>query len=51
MLKSGTFATGEIDSQWTSKIKEAFLKWLDANPNEVKMTRAQLDSFMEKRTW
>ena len=51
MLKSGKFATGEIDSQWTSKIKDAFMKWLDENPNEVKITRAQLDAFMEKRTW
>lgn len=51
MLKSGRFSTGEIDSQWTNTIKEAFLKWLDQNPNKVKMTRAQLDAFMEKRTW
>jgi regulator of RNase E activity RraA len=51
MLKVGTFATGEIDSQWTNKIKDAFMKWLDENPNEVKITRAQLDAFMEKRTW
>jgi regulator of RNase E activity RraA len=51
MLKSGTYTTGEIDSQWTPAIKDAFLKWLDKNPNEVKMTRAQLDAFMEKRTW
>jgi regulator of RNase E activity RraA len=51
MLKSGTYTTGEIDSQWTAAIKDAFLKWLDKNPNEVKMTRAQLDAFMEKRTW
>lgn len=51
MLKSGKFTTGEIDSQWTNPIKEAFLKWLDQNPGKVKMTRAQLDAFMEKRTW
>jgi regulator of RNase E activity RraA len=51
MLKSGTYTTGEIDSQWTPAIKDAFLKWLDKNPNEVKMTRTQLDAFMEKRTW
>jgi len=51
MLRSGKFATGEIDSQWTEKIKEAFMKWLDENPNETKITRAQLDAFMEKRTW
>jgi regulator of RNase E activity RraA len=51
MLKSGRFSTGEIDSQWTNPIKDSFLKWLDQNPNKVKMTRAQLDAFMEKRTW
>jgi regulator of RNase E activity RraA len=51
MLKSGRFATGEIDSQWTSKVKDAFMKWLDQNPGKIKMTRAQLDTFMEKRTW
>jgi regulator of RNase E activity RraA len=51
MLKAGTYTTGEIDSQWTAPIKDAFLKWLDKNPNEVKMTRAQLDDFMQKRTW
>jgi hypothetical protein len=51
MLKSGRYSPGEIDSQWTDKIKEDFLKWLDQNPNEIKMSRAQLDEFMKKRTW
>ena len=51
MLKSGTYSTGEIDSQWTPAIREAFLKWLDQSNSKVKMTRAQLDTFMEKRTW
>lgn len=51
MLKSGKYSTGQIDSQWTDKIKDDFLKWLEQNPNEVKMTRAQLDDFMKKRTW
>lgn len=51
MLKAGTYSTGEIDSQWTPAIREAFLKWLDQSNSKVKMTRAQLDAFMEKRTW
>jgi regulator of RNase E activity RraA len=51
MLKSGRYSPGEIDSQWTDKIKEDFLKFLDQNPNELKMTRTQLDEFMKKRTW
>jgi regulator of RNase E activity RraA len=51
MLKAGTYTTGEIDSQWTPAIKDAFLKWLDQHPGEMKMTRQQLDEFMQKRTW
>lgn len=51
MLKSGTYSTGEIDSQWPPAIREAFLKWLNQSGSKVKMTRAQLDAFMEKRTW
>ena len=51
MLKAGTYTTGEIDSQWTPKIKDAFMKWLGQNPGEMKMTRQQLDEFMQKRTW
>ncbi|MBD1362726.1 RraA family protein [Mucilaginibacter sp. ZT4R22] len=51
MLKAGTYTTGEIDSQWTPAIKDAFLKWLEQHPGEMKMTRQQLDEFMQKRTW
>lgn len=51
MLKQGTYSTGEIDNQWTDKIKEAFLKWLDSNPSKIPMSRAKLDDYMKSRTW
>jgi regulator of RNase E activity RraA len=51
MLKSGRYSPGQIDSQWTEEIKTAFLKWLDEHPGEAKLTKAQLEFFMEKRTW
>ncbi|MEP6951633.1 MAG: RraA family protein [Ginsengibacter sp.] len=51
MLKSGKYSPGQIDSQWTDEIKTAFLNWLDQNPGENKLTRAQLNEFMNKRTW
>jgi len=51
MLKSGKYSPGQIDSQWTEEIKATFLSWLDKNPGEVKLTKAQLDEFMAKRTW
>lgn len=51
MVKSRTYTTGQIDSQWPDEIKESFLKWLEQHPEEGKMTRTQLDEIMSKRTW
>jgi regulator of RNase E activity RraA len=51
MVKTGKYNSGQIDSQWTDAIKNDFLKWLEQHPNEGKMTRAQLDEIMKKRTW
>jgi len=51
MVKSGRYSTGQIDSQWTDEIKTEFLKWLDQHPEAGKMTRAELDKVMSKRTW
>jgi regulator of RNase E activity RraA len=51
MLRSGRYTPGQIDNQWTDKIKEDFLQWLDKHPDEIPMTRARLDEFMQNRTW
>lgn len=51
MLKLKKYSTGQIDSQWPVEIKTDFLHWLDAHPEEPRITRAQLDNFMKNRTW
>jgi regulator of RNase E activity RraA len=51
MVRSGKYSTGEIDSQWNDAIKTEFLKWLEKHPELGKMTRAELDKVMSKRTW
>ena len=51
MLKEGRYNTGQVDSQWTDEIKDHFIKWLKETPGQPKITRAQLDEFMSKRTW
>jgi regulator of RNase E activity RraA len=51
MVRSGKYSTGEIDSQWNDSIKTEFLKWLEKHPELGKMTRAELDKIMSKRTW
>jgi regulator of RNase E activity RraA len=51
MLKEGKYTTGQIDSQWTEEIKDAFMKWISVNAPEVPMKRSDVDEFMKKRTW
>lgn len=51
MVKTGKYSTGEIDDQWSDALKTEFLKWLEKHPELGKMTRAELDQMMSKRTW
>ena len=51
MVRNGKYSTGDIDSQWNDEIKTEFLKWLEKHPELGKMTRAELDKMMSKRTW
>ena len=51
MVRNGKYSTGEIDSQWNDELKTEFLKWLEKHPELGKMTRAELDKVMSKRTW
>ncbi len=51
MVKSKKYTTGEIDSQWTDKIKDDFVEWLDRHPELGTMTKEQVDKILSKRTW
>lgn len=51
MLKEGKYTPGQIDSQWTDKLKKDFLNWLDKNPDQLPMKRSELDEYMKNRTW
>lgn len=50
-LKEGVYTPGQIDTKWTAEIKADFLKWVDANPDLLPMTREELDTYLEGRTW
>jgi regulator of RNase E activity RraA len=51
MLKKGVYTPGQIDGQWSEEIKEAFLKWVEDNPDELPMTKEDLDEYLRDRTW
>ena len=50
-LNQGKYTPGEIDTKWSDTIKEDFLKWLDENPDELPMSREELDNYLKTRSW
>ena len=48
MVINGTYTAGQIDSGWSEEIRNHFVKWLSENPGKVKMTREQLDKFLNR---
>ncbi len=51
MLKKGVYTPGQIDGRWSDEIKEAFLQWVEKNPDELPMTKKELDVYLKDRTW
>lgn len=50
-IKTRMYTSGEIDGQWTEKIKANFIKWLRENPDLGSMTKEHLDKILSNRTW
>jgi hypothetical protein len=36
MISKGIYSAADVDTQWTNPIREAYMKWLDNNPQERK---------------
>ena len=51
MLKKGVYTPGEIDGRWSEDIKQAFLDWVESHPDELPMSKADLDEYLKDRTW
>lgn len=51
MLKEGIYTSGEIDNEWTLKIKNHFFKWIKKEREDVSMSIELIEQFMNQRTW
>jgi regulator of RNase E activity RraA len=51
MLKEGVYTPGEIDGRWSDEIKAAFLQWVENSPEELPMSKEDLDDYLKDRTW
>lgn len=50
-IKEGKFTAGEIDSVWTTEIKNDFREWVKKNPKKLSMTLEDLNKYLEKRNF
>lgn len=51
MLKKGVYTPGQIDGRWSDEVKTAFLEWVKNNPDELPMSKEDLDDYLKDRTW
>ena len=51
VLSRGIYTAGQIDSEWTPAIREHFERFIRENPQLPQLTKAEIDRFMERRTW
>ncbi|MFW5877668.1 MAG: RraA family protein [bacterium] len=51
MLQQEVYTPGQIDGRWSDEIKQAFLEWVENNPEGLPMTKEELDEYLEDRTW
>lgn len=42
-LREGKYTPGQIDRGWTQEIKDDFMKWIESNPDKLKMPKAELE--------
>ena len=50
-LREGWFTTGQIDSRWSDEIIDAFLKWLEKNPDATPMSKEEVEEMIKDRNW
>lgn len=47
-VRTGQFGPEHIDTAWSDTVKAAFLKWVDQNPNELPMSKAQFEEVRKR---
>lgn len=50
-LREKKYLAGQIDSQWTSEIKQDFLNWLKNYPGKLPMSQKELDDYLKSRNY
>lgn len=51
MIKEEKYSAGQIDSEWTSEIKNDFRGWANRNPDQLPMSLEDLEQYLESRNF
>jgi len=50
-VRTGQFGPADIDTQWSPTVRAAFLKWVDANPEKMPMSKEQFQAVLKRNKW
>ena len=50
-VRTGQFGPEHIDTAWSKEVKDAFLKWVDQNPDRLPMSKAEFQEVLKRNKW
>ena len=50
-LREQKYTPGQIDSRWSPEIEKDFSQWLEANIDNLPVSRAEIEELLKQRTW
>lgn len=50
-LREGKYTPGQIDGRWTDEIEKDFSGWLEANRNDLPVSKEEIEELLKTRTW
>jgi regulator of RNase E activity RraA len=50
-LTEGVYTSGQIDTRWSDDIERDFSRWMEANIDELPVSRARIEELLKSRTW
>jgi 4-hydroxy-4-methyl-2-oxoglutarate aldolase len=50
-LRENKYLPGQIDSEWSEEIKKDFLNWVNNYPDNLPMSKEELDNYLKERNY
>lgn len=50
-LREGKYTPGQIDTRWSDEIEADFMKWVEQNPEKLRIPLKEMQELLKTRTW